>query len=106
MDDVSLYEKMCYMTKDIDTWKGMEDDIDPFRNLKMVKQDADKVNINLIHPMNCGSINSGPSYVFKTSQKELKTAWKIDARCAKSATWAKTVILVREWKITLTSLEI
>ena len=31
--------------------------------------------------MNCGAINSGPSYVFRTSQKELKTAWKIDARC-------------------------
>ena len=73
MDDISLLEKIIYMSKDTDTCKRMEDDLEAFRNLKMLKEDADKVDTNLIHTMNYGAINSGSSYVFKTSQYEIKT---------------------------------
>ena len=66
MDDTSLLKKMRYMSKDADMCKGQEDDIEAFRNLKMLKKDADKVDTNLIYAMNCGAINSGPTYVFKT----------------------------------------
>ena len=43
MDDTSLREKMRYMSKEANTCKGTEDDIEAFRNLKTLKQDADKV---------------------------------------------------------------
>ena len=76
MDDTSLLEKMRYMSKDADTCKGQEDDIEAFRNLKTLKEDADKVDTNLIYAMNCGAINSGPTYVFKTSRYALETAVK------------------------------
>ena len=79
MDDTSLLEKMRYMSKDVDTCKGQEDDIEAFRNLKTLKEDADKVDTNLIYVMNCGAINSGPTYVFKTSRYALETAVKMDA---------------------------
>ena len=72
MDDTSLLEKMRYMSKDADTCKGQEDDIEAFRNLKTLKEDADKVDTNLIYAMNCGAINSGPTYVFKTSRYALE----------------------------------
>ena len=49
-----------------------------FRNLKTLKEDADKVDTNLIYAMNCGAINSGPTYVFKTSRYALETAVKMD----------------------------
>ena len=81
MDDTSLLEKMRYMSKDADTCKGQEDDIEAFRNLKTLKEDADKVDTNLIYAMNCGAINSGPTYVFKTSWYTLETAVKMDATC-------------------------
>ena len=81
MDDTSLLEKMRYMSKDADTCKGQEDDIEAFRNLKTLKEDADKIDTNLIYAMNCGVINSGPTYVFKTSWYTLETAVKMDATC-------------------------
>ena len=81
MDDTSLLKKMWYMSKDADTSKGQEDDIEAFRNLKTLKEDADKVDTNLIYAMNCGAINSGPTYVFKTSRYALETAVKMDATC-------------------------
>ena len=81
MDDTSLLEKMRYMSKDADTCKGQEDDIEAFRNLKTLKEDADKVDTNLIYAMNCGAINSGPTYVFKPSRYTLETAVKMDATC-------------------------
>ena len=59
MDDTSLLEKMRYMSKEANTCKGTEDDIKAFQNLKTLKQDADKVDTNLIYAMNCGEINSG-----------------------------------------------
>ena len=81
MDDTSLLEKICYRSKDADTCKGMEDDIKAFRYLKMLKEDADKVDTNLIYAMKCGPTNSGPTYVFKTSWYALETASKMeDAR--------------------------
>ena len=81
MDDTSLLEKMRYMSKDADTCKGQEDDIEAFRNLKTLKEDTDKVDTNLIYAMNCGAINSGSTYVFKTSRYTLETAVKMDATC-------------------------
>ena len=69
------------MSKDADTCKGQEDDIKAFRNLKMLKEDAEKGDTNLIYAMNCGAINSGPTYVFKTSRYTLQTAVKMYARC-------------------------
>ena len=81
MDDTSLLEKMRYMRKDTDMCKGVEDDIEAFRNLKMLKEDVDKVDTNLIYAMNCGAINSNPTYVFKMSRYALETASKMDARC-------------------------
>ena len=81
MDNTSLLKKMCYISKDADTCKGQEDDIEAFQNLKTLKEDADKVDTNLIYVMNCGAINSGPTYVFKTSQYALETAVKMDATC-------------------------
>ena len=45
----------------------------------MLKEDADKVDTNLNYAMNCGAINSGPTYVFKTSRYALETAVKMDA---------------------------
>ena len=81
MDDTSLLEKMRYMSKDADTCKGEEDDIEAFRNLKTLKEDTDKVDTNLIYAMNCGAINSGPTYVLKTSRYALETAVKMDATC-------------------------
>ena len=50
---------MRYMSKEVNMCKGTEDDIEAFRNLKTLKQDADKVDTNLIYAMNCGEINSG-----------------------------------------------
>ena len=79
MDDTSLLEKMRYMSKEANTCKGTEDDIEAFRNLKTLKQDADKVDTNLIYAMNCGEINSGETYVFKTSHYSLELATKMDA---------------------------
>ena len=38
MDDTSLLEKMRYMSKDADTCKGQEDDIEAFQNLKTFKR--------------------------------------------------------------------
>ena len=81
MDDTSLLEKMRYMSKEVNTCKGTEDDIEAFRNLKTLKQDADKVDTNLIYAMNCGEINSGETYVFKTSHYSLELATKMDATC-------------------------
>ena len=49
MDDTSLLEKMRYMSKEANTSKGTEDDIEAFRNLKTLKQDVDKVDTNLIY---------------------------------------------------------
>ena len=37
MDDTSLLEKMRYMSKEANTCKGTEDDIEAFRNLKTLK---------------------------------------------------------------------
>ena len=79
MDDTSLLEKMRFMSKEANTCKGTEDDIEAFRNLKTLKQDADKVDTNLIYVMNCGEINSGETYVFKTSRYSLELATKMDA---------------------------
>ena len=84
MDDTSLLEKMRYMSKDADTCKGQEDDIKAFRNLKMLKEDADKVDTNLIYAMNCGTINSGPTYVFKTSCYALGNCLKNGCQMQKS----------------------
>ena len=79
MDDTSLLEKMRYMSKEVNTCKGTEDDIEAFRNLKTLKQDADKVDMNLIYAMHCSEINSGETYVFKTSCYSLELATKMDA---------------------------
>ena len=49
--------------------------------MKTLKEDADKVDTNLIYAINCGAINSGPTYVFKTSWYALETAVKMDATC-------------------------
>ena len=95
MDDTSLLEKMWYMSKDADTYKGREDDTEAFRNLKMLKEDADKVDTNLIYAMNCGAINSGPTHVFKTS-------WYATGNCCKNgchtqnSTWKSQHIVARE----------
>ena len=78
MDDKSLLEKMRYMSKEANTCKGTEDDIEAFRNLKTLKQDADKVDTNLIYAMNCSEINSEETYVFKTSRYLLELAAKMD----------------------------
>ena len=78
MDDTSLLEKMRYMSKEANTCKGTEDDIEAFRNLKTLKQDTDKVDTNLIYAMNCSEINSGETYVFKTSSYLLELATKMD----------------------------
>ena len=79
MDDTSLLEKMRYMSKEANTYKGTEDDIEVFQNLKTLKQDVDKVDTNLIYAMNCGEINSEETYVFKTSHYLLELAAKMDA---------------------------
>ena len=42
------------MSDEANTCKGTEDDIKAFQNLKTLKQDADKVDTNLIYAMNCG----------------------------------------------------
>ena len=41
MDDTSLLEEMRYMSKEANMCKGTEDDIEAFRNLKTLKQDAE-----------------------------------------------------------------
>ena len=79
MDDTSLLEKMRYMSKEANTCKGTEDDIEAFHNLKTLKQDADKVDTNLIYAINCSEINSRETYVFKTSHYSLELATKMDA---------------------------
>ena len=94
MDDTSLLEKMRYMSNDADTCKGQEDDIEAFRNLKTLKEDADKVDTNLIYVMNCWAINSGPTYVFKTSQYALETVVKICL--TQNSTWKSQHIVARE----------
>ena len=70
---------MRYMSKEANTCKGTRDDIEAFRNLKTLKQDTDKVDTNLIYAMNCSEINSGETYVFKTSRYSLELATKMDA---------------------------
>ena len=81
---------MRYISKDADTCKGQEDDIEAFRNLNMLKEDVNKVDTNLIYAMNYGAINSGPTYVFKT----LETALKMDAKC--KTMWKSQHIVPRE----------
>ena len=49
-----------------------------FRNLAKIKEEADTIDTNLIYALNCGAINAGPTYVFKTSRYALDTAVKMD----------------------------
>ena len=67
MDDMSLLEKNSYMSKETDTCKEWKMTL-RLSGIQTLKQDEKKVDTNLIYAMNCGAINSGPSYLFKTSQ--------------------------------------
>ena len=78
MDDTALLEKMHYASKDIKLTTGPEDEIEAFRNLAKIKEEADTIDTNLIYALNCGAINAGPTYVFKTSRYALDTAVKMD----------------------------
>ena len=42
------------------------------------EKEADTIDTNLIYALNCGAINAGPTYVFKTSRYVLDTAVKMD----------------------------
>ena len=78
MDDTALLEKMHYASKDIKLTTGPEDEIEAFCNLAKIKEEADTIDTNLIYALNCGAINSGPTYVFKMSRYALETAVKMD----------------------------
>ena len=78
MDDTALLEKMRYTSKDIKLTTGPQDEIEAFHNLAKIKEEADTIDTNLIYALNCGAINSGPTYVFKTSRYALETAVKMD----------------------------
>ena len=78
MDDTALLEKMRYASKDIKLTTGPEDEIEAFRNLAKIKEEADTIDTNLIYALNCGAINAVPTYVFKTSRYALETAVKMD----------------------------
>ena len=78
MDDTALLEKMRYASKDIKLTTGPEDEIEAFRNLAKIKEEADTIDTNLIYALNCGAINAGPTYVFKMSRYALDTAVKMD----------------------------
>ena len=78
MDDTALLEKMRYASKDIKLKMGPEDEIEAFHNLAKIKEEADTIDTNLIYVLNCGAINAGPTYVFKTSRYALETAVKMD----------------------------
>ena len=57
MDDTALLEKMHYTSKDINLTTGPEDEIEAFRNLAKIKEEADTIDTNLIYALNCGAIN-------------------------------------------------
>ena len=78
MDDTSLLEKMRYMSKEANTCKGIEDEIEAFKNLRTLRLDANKVDNYLIYKMNCGAINTGDTYIFKTCRYALEVAAKMD----------------------------
>ena len=78
MDDTSLLEKMRYMSKEANTCKGIEDEVEAFKNLRTLRMDANKVDNYLIYKMNCGAINTGDTYIFKTSRYALEVAAKMD----------------------------
>ena len=78
MDDTSLLEKMRYMSKEVNTCKGIEDEVEAFKNLRTLRMDANKVDNYLIYKMNCGAINTSDTYIFKTSRYALEVAAKMD----------------------------
>ena len=63
--------------KDSDWW---EDEVDSFKNIKSLKDTTDKNDIFHIAKMNCQEVSVTPSYVFKTSQKSMEIAWKMDQK--------------------------
>ena len=46
MDDTALLEKMRYASKDIKLTTGPEDEIEAFRNLAKIKEEADTIDTN------------------------------------------------------------
>ena len=93
MDDTSLLEKMRYMSKEANTCKGIEDEVEAFKNLRTLRMDANKVDNYLIYKMNCGAINTGDTYIFKTSRYALEVAAKMDVN--RKTTRGKPSICVR-----------
>ena len=94
MDDTSLLEKMRYMSKEANTCKGIEDEVEAFKNLRTLRLDANKVDNYLIYKMNCGAINTGDTYIFKTCRYALEVAAKMDEN--RLTTRGKPSILCRE----------
>ena len=94
MDDTSLLEKMRYMSKEANTCKGIEDEVEAFKNLRTLRMDANKVDNYLIYKMNCGAINTGDTYIFKTSRYALEVAAKMDVN--RKTTRGKPSILCKE----------
>ena len=54
--------------------------MDSFKNIKDLKDTTDKNDIFHIAKMNCHEVSGTPSYVFKTSQKSLKIALKMEQK--------------------------
>ena len=94
MDDTSLLEKMRYMSKEANTCKGIEDEVEAFKNLRTLRMDANKVDNYLIYKMNCGAINTGDTYIFKTSRYALEVEAKMDVN--RKTTRGKPSILCKE----------
>ena len=57
-----------------------EDEVDSFKNIKDLKDTTDKNDIFHIAKMNCCEVSGTPSYVFKTSQKSLEIALKMEQK--------------------------
>ena len=57
-----------------------EDEVDSFKNIKSLKDTADKNDIFHIAKMNCREDSGTPSYVFKTSRKSMEIALKMEQK--------------------------
>ena len=57
-----------------------EEEVVLFKNIKDLKDTTDKNDIFHIAKMNCHEVSGTPSYVFKTSQKSLEIALKMEQK--------------------------
>ena len=57
-----------------------EDEADSFKKIKSLKETTDKNDFFHTAKMNCQEVSGTPSYVFKTSQKSMEIALKMEQK--------------------------